>query len=57
MNLVKEGKVMDGKKTQKTKVTRLEPFILENCNYSWEICFKCLNYDYLNYSFYEQKTE
>lgn len=41
----------------KTKVTSLEPFIEENCNYSWEICLKCLNYDYINYSSYERKTE
>lgn len=41
----------------KTKVTSLEPFIRENCNYSLEICEKCLHYDYIGYLSYDKKTE
>ena len=42
---------------KKTRVTSLKAFIKENCNYSREISLKCLNYDYINYSSYERKTE
>ena len=41
----------------KTKVTSLEPFIRANCNYSYEICEKCLHYDYIGYLSYDKKTE
>ena len=33
----------------KIKVTSLEPFIKQYCNYSYDIGEKCLNYDYIGY--------
>jgi len=33
----------------KTRVTSLEPFIKQYCNYSYDIGEKCLNYDYIGY--------
>lgn len=41
----------------KTKVTSLEPFIRANANFSYDICEKCLNYDYIGYLSYDKKTE
>lgn len=41
----------------KTRVTSLEPFIKQYCNYSFDIGEKCLNYDYIGYLSYEKKAE
>ena len=41
----------------KTKVTSLEPFISKYSNYSYDICEKGLNYDYIGQLSYDKKRE
>ena len=42
---------------KKTQVTSLEPFISKYSNYSYDICEKGLNYDYIDYLSYSKKSE
>lgn len=42
---------------KKTQVTSLEPFISKYSNYSYDICEKGLNYDYIDYLSYGKKSE
>lgn len=41
----------------KTSVTSLEPFISKYSTYSYDICEKGLNYDYIDYLSYDKKRE